>query len=233
MLKIKNWNEFQHFKDRNPPWIKLYRENLYRRDIMSLSDRNFKILVCLWMLASEDKNKEGNLPEISDIAYKLRLSENDVTKAIKDLHGFLDKDDIDLISCGYQSDAPEKETETYSKEAEKETDIQTAFENYNLMAKKKNLTVVQKITASRKAKLKSRLKECGGIDGWNSCLENVMNSDFLTGSNKSGWKADFDFIVTESKFSKIMEGSYANKKSANTEKAKLTSQMEDIIQNGW
>ncbi len=112
MFKIKNWNEFQHFKDRNPPWIKLYRENLYRRDIMSLSDRNFKILICLWMIASEDKDKDGNLPEISDIAYKLRMSESDINKALKDLRGFLDCDDINMISNRYQHDAPETETET-------------------------------------------------------------------------------------------------------------------------
>lgn len=120
-MKIKNWNEFQHFKDRSPPWIKLYRENLYRRDIMSLSDRNFKILICLWMLASEDKDKSGNLPEISDIAFKLRLSESDVSKALQELHGFIDIDDSDLISTVYQHDAPETETEgeTYSKEKEK------------------------------------------------------------------------------------------------------------------
>jgi hypothetical protein len=24
-LTIKNWSEFQHYKDRNPPWIKLHR----------------------------------------------------------------------------------------------------------------------------------------------------------------------------------------------------------------
>jgi len=119
-MKIKNWNEFQHFKDRSPPWIKLYRENLYRRDIMSLSDRNFKILVCLWMLASEDKDKEGNLPEISDISFKLRVSETDVRVALNDLQDFIETDDIDLISCGYQSDAPETEGETETKKEKRE-----------------------------------------------------------------------------------------------------------------
>ena len=107
MLKIKNWKEFQHFKDRSPPWIKLYRENLYRRDIMLLSDRNFKILICLWLLASEDKLQQGNLPEIADIAYKLRLSESEIIKAIKDLSQFVESDDINPISTRYQLDAPE------------------------------------------------------------------------------------------------------------------------------
>jgi len=25
MLRVKNWGKFQHYKDRNPPWIKLHR----------------------------------------------------------------------------------------------------------------------------------------------------------------------------------------------------------------
>lgn len=111
------------------------------------------------------------------------------------------------------------------------TIIHTAFDDYNSLANKHGLAIVQKLTDARKSKLLARLKDCGGLDGWNVCLEKVRNSEFLTGSNKSGWKADFDFIVTESKFSKIMEGSYDNKKQIKTDK--VTSQIEDILQNGW
>ena len=31
-LTIKNWHKFQHYKDRNPPWIKLHYEILTRPD---------------------------------------------------------------------------------------------------------------------------------------------------------------------------------------------------------
>jgi hypothetical protein len=27
-IRIKNWAQFQHFKDRKPPWVKLYRDLL-------------------------------------------------------------------------------------------------------------------------------------------------------------------------------------------------------------
>jgi hypothetical protein len=158
-IKIKNWNEFQHFKDRSPPWIKLYRENLYRRDIMMLSDRNFKILVCLWMLASEDKERNGNLPPIDDIAYKLRLPEKEITKAIQELDGFLIYDDIYLISDRYQHDAPETETET-EREGETETkgflvlkdDFESWWSTYpnkvgKADAKKKFLAALKKTTS--------------------------------------------------------------------------------------
>ena len=28
-MKIKNWSKFQHFKDRKPPWVKLYPGLMY------------------------------------------------------------------------------------------------------------------------------------------------------------------------------------------------------------
>lgn len=112
MLKIKNWSEFQHFKDRNPIWIKLYRRILDQRDIMTLSSDGFKFIICLWLLASEDKEKDGELPDVSDIAWRLKISESRVNELIKEV-------DIFLISGGYQSDIPEQRREETEKETEK------------------------------------------------------------------------------------------------------------------
>jgi hypothetical protein len=39
-LRVKNWSEFQHYKDRNPPWIKLHRTLLdhdYEAAILALA----------------------------------------------------------------------------------------------------------------------------------------------------------------------------------------------------
>lgn len=101
VLRIKNWAEFQHFKDRNPPWIKLHKNVLERRDISAISDQSFRVLIGLWLLASEDKNKQGNLPDIWDICFRLRMEEGKVIKALSELDSF-------VISSGYQRDAPEK-----------------------------------------------------------------------------------------------------------------------------
>lgn len=118
MIKIKNWSEFQHFKDRNPPWIKLYKTILERRDIAAVSDRNFRVLVGLWLLASEDKTQEGILPDIPEIAFRLRFSEDDIAESIQILNEFLIHDDKLTISPQYQDDVPE--TETYKQETETE-----------------------------------------------------------------------------------------------------------------
>jgi len=118
-LKIKNWGKFQHFKDRRPPWIKLHREILEQRDINVISDCSFRVLVGIWLLASEDERMEGNIPEAEDIAFRLRIDKSKIIKALNELSGFLIQDDIKAISEGYQDDVPDKERE---KEKEKEKD---------------------------------------------------------------------------------------------------------------
>ena len=53
-MRIKNWERFQHFKDRRPPWIKLYRELLDDPDWHDLAGDDAKFLVMLWLIASGD-----------------------------------------------------------------------------------------------------------------------------------------------------------------------------------
>ena len=123
-LKIKNWSKFQHFKDRRPPWIKLHKELLDQRDINAISDRSFRVLINLWLIASEDPELNGNLPTIEDIAWRTRMSEEDITKAIQELGGFVDHSDITLISERYQVGPPEErrgeaEAETETKKEKK------------------------------------------------------------------------------------------------------------------
>lgn len=122
-MKIKNWHELQHFKDRTPPWIKLYRNILDQRDISVISDCSFRVLIGLWLLASEDKALAGNLPEIPDIAFRLRKTEKEIAQCLQELDAFIEYDDASLISERYQDDAPETEAyskETYREETEKE-----------------------------------------------------------------------------------------------------------------
>jgi len=119
-MKIKGWTEFQHFKDRTPPWIKLHRTILERRDISVISDCSFRVLVGLWLLASEDATMQGLLPDIPEIAFRLRMEEARIIKALGELGAFLDDVDISVISPRYQDDVPETETET---EGEREREI--------------------------------------------------------------------------------------------------------------
>jgi uncharacterized protein YdaU (DUF1376 family) len=86
-----------------------------------------------------------------------------------------------------------------------------AVETWNLLASEKNLPKVQRLTDTRKSHLAARLQECGGLEGWNVALSKVRDSPFLTGQNDRNWCADFDFILQQNKFTKLMEGKYDGK----------------------
>jgi hypothetical protein len=119
-MKIKNWSKFQHFKDRRPPWVKLYRDLLDDMEWHQLDPLASKVLVTLWLLASEDENQDGQLPDIKTIAWRLRLTEKQVSECVSKLSHWLEQDGITVISDGYHDDMPETETETETKK-ERET----------------------------------------------------------------------------------------------------------------
>ena len=94
-LRIKNWGEFQHFKDRAPPWIKLYKKLLDDKNWHELDADAAKCLISLWLLASET---EGDLPSTQEIAFRLRLSEKSIKSYVSKLSHWLIQDDIAVIS---------------------------------------------------------------------------------------------------------------------------------------
>ena len=113
--KVKNWRKFQHFKDRRPPWIKLYRDLLDDLEWFELDATSSKHLINLWLIASEF---DGKLPSVEILCFRLRLKKQEVTSILSKLSHWLEQDDITMISEVYQDDSTETETET---EKEKET----------------------------------------------------------------------------------------------------------------
>jgi hypothetical protein len=132
-VKIKGWEDFQHFKDRTPPWIKLYRYLLDDPEWHELSGDDSKVLVMLWLIASEDKAMEGNLPNIKTLCFRLRISESKLNQSLTKLNHWVIRDDIKPISQSNQVVIPETERETKTKtetetKRERETKRGTRFE---------------------------------------------------------------------------------------------------------
>jgi len=95
-----------------PPWVKLYRELLDDLDWHNLEAESAKVLVMLWLIASEDKDREGKLPNTKKLAFRLRIQEQKLKQTLTKLEHWLICDDIVTISERYRGDAPETETET-------------------------------------------------------------------------------------------------------------------------
>ena len=62
-LRIRNWSEFQHYKDRDPPWIKLHRTLLADYEFSRLQDASKAHLMLIWLFASQANGRIPDDPE--------------------------------------------------------------------------------------------------------------------------------------------------------------------------
>jgi len=89
------------------------------------------------------------------------------------------------------------------------TEIGQAWRAWNETAEAHGLPKAQKLTAARRAKLKARLRDAGGIEGWKTACAKVAKIPWMCGDNDmGGWKANLDYVLRESTFVKLMEGAH-------------------------
>jgi len=86
--------------------------------------------------------------------------------------------------------------------------------NYNEIVNKynsicKSLPKIEKLTESRKKKIKIRFFEIGGYEGFEKLFNLVESTPFLKGDNKQQWKADFNWLIeNDTNYVKVLEGKY-------------------------
>lgn len=84
-LTVKNWKDFQHYKRRNPPWIKLHRALLDDYAFCSLPDIAKGHLMLIWLYASQNN---GQVPvDIPFLERKLSCAGINLELLVE--HGFL------------------------------------------------------------------------------------------------------------------------------------------------
>lgn len=74
---------------------------------------------------------------------------------------------------------------------------------------------VQKLTDKRKKAIDNFIKEFSE-EQFEQICKIANSSNFLTGKNDKGWKADFDFLMRTDKATNILEGKYNNGKNNKT-----------------
>jgi len=108
-LRPKNWEKFQHYKDRRPPWIKLHHDLIDSKEFFALPGVDAKFLILIWLLASEEN---GLLPPVDEIAFRLRISEDKTNELLSRLQAWFVDDASEPLADCKQVDTPETETET-------------------------------------------------------------------------------------------------------------------------
>ncbi|MHC4574378.1 MAG: hypothetical protein ACYS76_09650 [Planctomycetota bacterium] len=160
-MKIKNWEQFQHYKNRKPPWIRLYRDLLDDDDFADLPDSAVRHLLMFWLIASEDPTLEGNLPTVKKLAFRLRTTEQKVEKSISQLSHYLECDASNVLDgCG-QVATPEAEAEERQRREDTETDARAGdFNQFWSVYPKK----VGKLAAERAWKTAKKNKKLPPIE---------------------------------------------------------------------
>lgn len=90
-LQVKDWGNFQHYKDRSPAWIKLHKNLLDDFEFQCLPLASRALAPMLWLIASE--SQEGIIEyNIKKLSFRLRVSEQEMESALEPLlsGGFLE-----------------------------------------------------------------------------------------------------------------------------------------------
>jgi hypothetical protein len=179
-FKVKHFERFQHYKDRRPPWIKLYRDLWQDRDFYSLNAVNKLYVIGFFTLASETDN---NIPEdINWIQSRLGISEAPDFKSLT-RSGMIAGRKRDASAALAKSSTnnevqPIVETETYKEETEREK------ETDQIPAKPSNRAPETfKVTNEMKSWARSKYPRIN-ID---SATESFMDYEFKT--PKKDWNA--------------------------------------------
>lgn len=111
-LIVKNWEEFQHYKGRNPPWVKVYKKLLDDPEWFVLDGLASKVLVMCWLVASEH---EGRLPSVEKLAFRLRMGVKELSSILSTLSHWLEDDASTMLASCKQDACPESESESESE----------------------------------------------------------------------------------------------------------------------
>jgi hypothetical protein len=194
-LKVKNWEEYQHYRDRYPPWIKLHAKLLNDFDFMSLAPASKCLLMLLWILASENEGKIKN--DLTEI--KFRLRDNKIKQADINLlidKGFLNRCKQTLADASnvLASACLETETETETEKKRRVSKDTLVELKFNLgcfwcvwwtYLEQMNRNSTYKLTEKRRNKIKARLKDSTPTEIFNAIVA-CRDSPYHQGKNDSG-----------------------------------------------
>jgi len=95
-MKVRNWSKFQHFKNKSSMvWFKVYgRDILSDPDWHDLTSDQKATLFELWCLASE---RNGDLPELRKICFRLHKSPEFIEGMIKALNAWFESGSVNSI----------------------------------------------------------------------------------------------------------------------------------------
>jgi hypothetical protein len=225
-LAVKNFERFQHYKNRNPPWIKFYASILFDYEFQSLPDKSKSHLMLIWLLVSQrHDHRIPNDPRW--VAQRIGATEK------VDLQILVDGGWLILLADCYQpsvngaskaleqsrGETEEKRIEDQSKKTDlgdEGISVQELFESWNNLCPPLGLSAVRELSPTRKQKAGLRIREHPKVTFWEDVFARIKGSAFLLGrgpkNGKEPWRMDFDWLIdNDTNCIKVAEGRYGNR----------------------
>jgi predicted phage replisome organizer len=142
-----------------------------------------------------DKIREQNRIRQANFKAKQKLLQGNVTG------------NVTLTLGNAAEEEKEEELELDIREREN-TDYKSLVDLYHSICK--SFPSVRSLSDARKKAIKARLNTYS-LDDFKTVFENAEASAFLKGSNDRNWSANFDWLIADKNFVKVLEGNYADK----------------------
>jgi hypothetical protein len=201
MLSIKNFRTFQHYKDRNPPWIKLYTALLEDYDFLALSDAARSQLMLIWLVAAR---MGGSVPDdpkwiaatihcTSPLKLRELLASGFLISAEQDASQSLGEcmRDASIIASTPLSKVEHATTRDAREEAEAETEGETETHpppraTPRTAQDARHAELMQLIPSNRHADLETALAECDRVGAMTAELLGFASDAGGTGRTYTG-----------------------------------------------
>lgn len=120
-----------------------------------------------------------------------------------------------LVDGKQESEKPSssRRTQAGRKPDISDDEVQQAFDLYQRAAKDAGWPQARLLDQRRKPKIRGRLKDLGGFDGWRQMLRLAYQAPHLRGENDRGWVPNLDWFLNPANATKVMEGTYAPRKA--------------------
>lgn len=228
--KIKNWGEFQHYKNRAPPWIKLHRSFLDNYEFACLPVASKALAPMIWLLAAE--SSDGSVRIDSEwLAFRLRWPEADVIAGLKPLcdAGFI------IVASDLLADCLQRACLETERETETEGEVETqpaapkgaASEAAVLAAYHSLLPGCQRVAVlndKRKRRIAAAVKLARQVcasQGWDydadefwtgyftECAADPWMRGEVPNPKNPAWIQNLDVLLAEDRFAGVMDRAIA------------------------
>lgn len=199
VISVRNWERFQHYKDRDPPWIKLYRDLLTSESWVLGTDLSRVVQVASTLLAPRYENKIPYRFDLLKQVMTLKCTEAAFKKAVDYLveAKFLEIQEVTEVAKTVEQSASTvlatctSETEQRREETDKRqnghssalpTDVTAVFDHWRKIHNHPQSALGEKRVKVIRIALRSYSAEqlCKAIEGYKKSPHHMGQNDRKT-----------------------------------------------------